>query len=90
MRVLLDACVPERFARFVPGHEVTMVRAFFGTTDVDDGPVLDRITAKFEAFVTVDKICDFSRTCAVDRSGSCCCGRIRTPSNILCLSCRSF
>ena len=53
--MLLDACVPERFARFVPGHEVTTVRAFFGTTDVDDGPVLDRITAMFEAFVTVDK-----------------------------------
>jgi len=55
MRVLLDACVPERFARYVPGHTVTTVRAFFGTTDIDDGPVLDRLTAHFDAFVTVDK-----------------------------------
>ncbi len=55
MRVLLDACIPERFARFVPGHDVTTRRAFFGTTDVDDGPVLDRITDMFDAFVTVDK-----------------------------------
>ena len=53
--MLLDACVPEPFARFIPGHDVTTVRAFFGTTDVDDGPVLDRLTATFEAFVTVDK-----------------------------------
>lgn len=55
MRVLLDACVPERFARFVAGHEVTTVRAFFGTTDLDDGPVLDRLTTHVDAFVTVDK-----------------------------------
>ena len=34
---------------------MTTVRAYFGTTDVDDGPVLDRITGKFDAFVTVDK-----------------------------------
>ncbi len=53
MRVLLDACVPERFARFIAGHDVTTVRAFFGTTDIDDGPVLDRLPATFEAFVTV-------------------------------------
>jgi predicted nuclease of predicted toxin-antitoxin system len=55
MRVLLDACVPERFARFVTGHEVMTVRAFFGTTDLDDGPVLDRLTTHFDAFITVDK-----------------------------------
>lgn len=55
MRVLLDACVPERLASFIPGHDVTTVRAFFGTTDIDDGPVLDRIANQFDAFVTVDK-----------------------------------
>lgn len=43
MRILIDACVPERFARFVPGHEVITVRRHFGTTDIDDGSVLDRI-----------------------------------------------
>ena len=56
MRILLDACVPERFARFVPGHDVTTARRFLGSTDLDDGPVLDRIPAGgFDAFVTVDK-----------------------------------
>ena len=55
MRVLLDACVPERFARFVTGHNVMTVRAFVGTTDLDDGPVLDRLTTHFDAVVTVDK-----------------------------------
>jgi len=55
MRVLLDACVPKRFAQFIPGHEVTTVRAHFGTTDLDDGPVLDRMTDDFDAFVTVDR-----------------------------------
>lgn len=51
----IDACVPERFASFVAGHDVTTVRAFFRTTDVADGPVLDRITGQFDAFATVDK-----------------------------------
>ena len=55
MRVLLDACVSERFARFIPEHEVTTVKAYFGTTDLDDGPVLDQLTDHFDAFVTVDK-----------------------------------
>ena len=55
MRVLLDACVPERFARFISGYDVITVRAYFGTTDLDDGPVLDRLTDHFDAFVTVDK-----------------------------------
>ena len=34
---------------------MTTARAFFGTTDLDDGPVLDRIAGHFDAFVTVDK-----------------------------------
>ncbi len=56
MRILLDACVPERFARFIPEHDVVTVRRHFGTTDVDDGPVLDRIPdGAFDALVTVDK-----------------------------------
>jgi len=55
MRVLLDACEPERFARFVTGHDVTTVRAFFGTTDLDGGPVLDWLTTHVDASGTVDK-----------------------------------
>ena len=55
MRILLDACVPERLAPFIEGHDVVPVRLAFGTTDVDDGPVVDRAVAEFAAFVTVDK-----------------------------------
>lgn len=56
MRILLDACVPERFARFLPEHDVVTDRRYFGTTDVNDGPILDRIPdGIFEAFVAVDK-----------------------------------
>ncbi|MBL8984447.1 MAG: hypothetical protein JNL26_19835 [Gemmatimonadetes bacterium] len=56
MRILLDACVPERLGRFITGHEVQSVRVVFGTTDLDDGLLLARAVASgFEAFVTVDK-----------------------------------
>ena len=55
MRILLDACVPERLARFIPGHDVTTVREFLGTTDFDDGPLLDQVAGRFDVFVTVDK-----------------------------------
>ena len=77
--MLLDACVPERFARFIPGHDVTTVRAFFGTTDVDDGALLDGLTATFEAFITADKHLRFQQNlrgrpfadCAVARALEC-------------------
>ena len=55
MRVVLDACVPERFAGYIPGHAVTTVRGALGRTDFDDGPLLDAIAPLCEAFVTVDK-----------------------------------
>jgi predicted nuclease of predicted toxin-antitoxin system len=56
VRILLDACVPERLGRFIAGHDVLPVRVAFGTTDLDDGPLLARAVASgFEAFVTVDK-----------------------------------
>lgn len=55
MRVVLDACVPERLARYVAGHEVTTVRAALGTTNLDDGPLLDALATLCDAFVTVDR-----------------------------------
>ena len=55
MRVLLDACVPERLAGYLVGHAVSTVRSTFGTADVDDGPLLDALAGRFDAFVTVDK-----------------------------------
>lgn len=55
MRVVLDACVPERLSRYIAGHEVTTVRAALGTTDFDDGQLLDAIATLCDVFVTVDK-----------------------------------
>ena len=55
MRVLLDACVPERLARYIAGHEVTTIRAALGTTNLDDGQLLDALAPLCDAFVTVDK-----------------------------------
>ena len=56
MRILLDECIPIRFAQFIPGHDVTTAQQFFATTNLDDGSVLDRIpSGHFDAFITVDK-----------------------------------
>ncbi len=55
MRVILDACVPERLARYISGHEVATVRAVLGSTNLDDGPLLDALTPLCDAFLTVDK-----------------------------------
>ena len=55
MRVILEACVPERLARYGSGHEVTTIRAALGTTSLDDGPLLDALAPLCDAFVTVDK-----------------------------------
>ena len=55
MRILLDSCVPERLAFYIPEHTVTTVRSALGRTDFDDGPLLDVIAPLCDAFVTVDK-----------------------------------
>lgn len=55
MRIILDACVPAGLARFLPAHEVTTVSQLFGRSDVDDGPLLDGLAGRCDAFVTVDK-----------------------------------
>lgn len=55
MRVILDACVPERLARYIPEHEVLTARAVLGSTNLDDGALLDAVAPHCDAFVTVDK-----------------------------------
>lgn len=54
MRVLLDGCVPRRLRNELPGHEVRTV-SDMGWADLDDGPLLDAMTGRFDALVTVDK-----------------------------------
>jgi predicted nuclease of predicted toxin-antitoxin system len=54
MRVLLDACVPRRLARDLPGHEVRHATEM-GWSDLDDGPLLAAMAGRFDALVTVDR-----------------------------------
>ena len=54
MRVLLDGCVPSRLADELPDHEVKTAPAM-GWADLDDGPLLNAMTERFDALVTVDK-----------------------------------
>lgn len=54
MRVLLDACVPKRLARDLPGYDVRHATEM-GWSDLDDGPLLNAMAESFDAFVTVDR-----------------------------------
>lgn len=54
MRVLLDACVPRQLARELAEHEVRTA-VDMGWGDLDDGPLLEVMSTRFEALVTVDK-----------------------------------
>ena len=54
MRLLLDECVPTRLRRALPGHEVSTV-VLEGWSGVKNGKLLAFASAKFDAFITVDK-----------------------------------
>lgn len=53
MRILLDECLPRRFARELPGHEVWTVPQA-GWAGLTNGALLARIEGAFDAFVTID------------------------------------
>ena len=54
MRVLLDECLPRRWAGIIIGHAVTTVpRA--GWAGLKNGALLARIEGNHDAFVTVDQ-----------------------------------
>lgn len=61
MRIVLDACVPAGLARYLVGHDVTTVSRLLGASNVDDGPLLDRLAGQCDAFVTVDKNLPFQQ-----------------------------
>lgn len=61
MRIVLDACVPAGFSRYLTSHEVRTVRQLFGGSDVDDGLLLDRLAGRCDAFITVDKRLPFQQ-----------------------------
>lgn len=64
MNVLLDHCVPRRFRRLLPGHEVrTTFEA--GWASLTNGRLLARAAAdSFEAFLTVDQNIQFQQNLA--------------------------
>jgi len=53
MRVLLDANLPQEFRHELSGHDVQTAR-FAGLNDLDDGALLDRMSGRFDALVTMD------------------------------------
>jgi predicted nuclease of predicted toxin-antitoxin system len=61
VRIVLDACVPAGLARFLRGHDVTTVSRLFGSSDLDDGPLLDGLADRCDVFVTVDKSIQFQQ-----------------------------
>ena len=54
MRLLLDECVPARFRKALPSHQVSTV-GLEGWSGVRNGRLLALAASKFDAFITVDK-----------------------------------
>jgi predicted nuclease of predicted toxin-antitoxin system len=54
MRLLLDECMPARFKKALPSHQVSTVSQE-GWSGVKNGKLLALAATKFDAFVTVDK-----------------------------------
>lgn len=54
MRLLLDECVPARFGRALPSHQVSTV-VQEGWSGIKNGKLLALTAASFDAFITVDK-----------------------------------
>jgi hypothetical protein len=54
VKILLDECVDRRFARDLPGHEVTTVPQR-GWAGIKNGELLARAEKEFDAFITVDR-----------------------------------
>ena len=54
MKLLLDECIDQRFARELPGHEVRTVPQM-GWAGTKNGDLLRLAQGRFDAFVTVDR-----------------------------------
>ena len=54
MRVLLDECVPRRFAGELEGHDVKTV-AEIGWSGKSNGELLELASNEFDVFVTLDQ-----------------------------------
>ena len=59
-RILLDNCVPVRFAKFLTGHTVVHAQKM-GWDKLLDGPLLSLAEHNFDLIVTVDKSMQFQQ-----------------------------
>jgi hypothetical protein len=60
MRLLLDECIDQRFARELPGHVVRTVPQM-GWATIKNGRLLRLAEAEFDVFVTVDRNLSFQQ-----------------------------
>jgi predicted nuclease of predicted toxin-antitoxin system len=60
MRILLDACVPNRLRHAITGHDVSTARQQ-GWSALPDGELLDRMEGRFDVLVTVDRNLPFQQ-----------------------------
>jgi predicted nuclease of predicted toxin-antitoxin system len=54
VKILLEECVPARFARSLAGHFVTTVQKL-GWAGIKNGDLLALAEKEFAAFITVDR-----------------------------------
>lgn len=60
MKLLLDECIDQRFARELVGHEVQTVSQM-GWAGMKNGDLLRAAQGRFDAFVTVDRNLSFQQ-----------------------------
>jgi predicted nuclease of predicted toxin-antitoxin system len=60
MRILLDECVPRRFGRELPEHEVRTVPEM-GWASFKNGDLLAAASGKFDVLVTIDQRLRYQR-----------------------------
>ncbi|TAJ96006.1 MAG: hypothetical protein EPO31_00890 [Gammaproteobacteria bacterium] len=58
MKVLLDECVPRKFAALLPGHSVTTV-VQAGWKGIANGELLKTASENFDVFISVDRNISF-------------------------------
>ncbi len=63
MRLLLDECVPARFRKALPSHQVSTV-VIEGWSGIKNGKLLTLAAASFDAFITVDKNLPYQQNAA--------------------------
>ncbi len=68
MRILLDECVPRRFRRVLPGHEVRTVPEM-GWASFKNGALLAAASGKFDVLVTTDQRLSYQHSVATHAIG---------------------